>query len=114
MPYSITEAFVAWLESMGYRASTYPPADGDEFVTIERTSGGVENLIDYPSIAIQAWAETETRAEEIANDIRYALLTTSRPEGVAHISINAGPYRFYDEDTRLPRYQLVVDCTTHI
>ena len=114
MPYSVTEAFVAWLNNLGYRASTYPPADGVEFVTAERTSGGVESLIDYPSMAIQVWAQTEPRAEEIANEIRYALLTQSRPAGVAHVSINAGPYRFYDDDTRLPRYQLVVDCTTHI
>lgn len=114
MPYSVTEAFVTWLNNLGYRASTYPPDDLTEFVTVERTSGGVENLIDHPSMAIQAWAETEPRAEELANDIRYALLTLSRPAGVAHISINSGAYRFYDEDTRLPRYQIVVDCTTHI
>ena len=112
--YSITEAFVSWLASLGYAASTYPPNDKTEFVTVERTGGGTGDLVDHPTIAVQTWAPTETRAEEMANAIRYAALTGARPNGVASINVNSGPYRFYDEDTRLPRYQTVLDCTARI
>lgn len=108
--YSITEQIVAWLSNLGYAASTYPPAEGDEFVTVERTGGGVADMVDHPTIAIQAWAGTEARAEEMATAIRDAALIGARPQGVASMRINAGPYPFWDSYTRLPRYQLVIEC----
>ena len=113
MSYSVTEAFVSWLAALGYAASTQPPTGVTEFVTVERTGGGVTDMADHPTIAIQAWASTEPRAEEMANAIRLSCLT-SRPAGVASIAINSGPYRFFDESTRMPRYQVVLDCTAQI
>ena len=110
--YSVTQAFVEWLADLGYAASTYPPKTGNEFVTVERTGGFVEDLIDHPTMAIQAWAATETRAEEMANEIRVAAIT-SRPCGVSRISFD-GLYPFWDESTRLPRYQLVLDCAAQL
>ena len=110
--YSVEQSFVEWLSQKGYTASTYPPKTGSEFVTIERTSGGVQDMIDHPTIAIQTWAATPTRAEEMAIAIRNALFT-SRPFGVANVSVD-GLYPFWDEETRLPRYQLVLDCTAQL
>jgi hypothetical protein len=112
--YSITEEFVNWLTAFGYRASTYPPKTGDEFVTVERTGGGVADMIDHPMIAIQAWAKEESRAEEIANAIRLAAVAGLAPSGVHRVSVNSGPYPFYDESTRLPRYQVVFDVTCQL
>lgn len=112
--YSITEHAVSWLQGLGFAASTYPPADGTEFVTVERTGGGASDMVDRPTLAIQAWAATEPRAEEMANAIRMASLTGPYPYGVASMRVNAGPYPFWDESTRLPRYQLVLDCTAQI
>ena len=113
--YSVTEQFVAWLSNQGYTASTWPRADApDEFVTVERTGGGTENLVDHPTMAVQTWATTEARAEEMANSIRNALLTQSRPRGITAINVNSGPYPFWDEDTRCPRYQTVYDCTAQL
>lgn len=114
MSYSVTEQFVKWLAAQGYTASTYPPVSGDEFVTVERTGGGVVDMVDHPSIAIQAWAVTEARAEEMANAIRDLLLLGSLPYGVHHVTVDSGPYPFWDEDTRLPRYQLALDCTSYL
>ena len=110
--YSVEQSFVEWLAVKGYAASTYPPKDGTEFVTVERTSGGVVDMIDHPTVAIQTWAQTAPRAEEMALSIRNALFY-SRPEGVAHIQVD-GLYPFWDENTRLPRYQLVLDCTAQL
>ena len=71
MVYSVTEAFVTWLSALGYAASTRPPKDAPdtptEFVTVERTGGGVSDLVDHPTMAVQCWAQTETRAEEMGN-----------------------------------------------
>lgn len=110
--YSVEQSFVEWLADRGYAASTYPPDDGTEFVTVERTSGGVIDMIDHPTVAIQTWAQTAPRAEQMALSIRNALFY-SRPEGVAHIQVD-GLYPFWDESTRLPRYQLVLDCTAQL
>ena len=112
MAYSVTEAFVNWLTGLGYNASTYPPKSGSEFVTVERTGGSVEDVIDHPTIAIQTWAQTETRAEQMANEIRLSALY-SLPNGVAWARADA-LYPFWDESTRLPRYQIVFDCTAQL
>ena len=113
--YSITEQLIKWLVSKGYVASTYPSKDSvPPFVTLERTGGGVMDLVDHPSVAIQTWAETEAEAEEMSLNIRDALLLEGKPYGVAHVSVNSGPYPFWDEATRYPRYQIVFDMTTQL
>lgn len=112
--YSVTESFISWVAGFGYEASSYPPADGDEFVTVERTGGPVEDMVDHPTIAIQTWAKTEVRAEEMAVDLRNKALTSPHPVGVAHISVNSGPYPFWDDQTKLPRYQVVIDCSAQL
>lgn len=112
--YSVVSAFIQWLNSLGFDAHSYPPNDSTEFVTVERTGGGVVDMVDRPSLAIQTWAQTETRAEDMANAIRYALLTSELPDGVHSVSINTGAYRFYDDETRLPRFQLYIDVASQL
>ena len=115
MPYSITEQFVSWLTSLGYTASTYPPADAQTpFVTVERVGGGVVDMVDRPQIAIQAWADTEAEAEQIATEIRNAAILQPHPYGVCSVFVNTGAYPFWDESTGKPRYQLLLDCTAII
>jgi len=112
--YSITEQFVKWLSAKGYAASTYPPKTGDEFVTVERTGGTVVDMVDHPSMAIQTWAETEARAEEMAIAIRDSLLLEGLPYGVHHVDVNSGPYPFWDDSTGKPRYQIALDCVSYL
>lgn len=116
--YSITEQVVAWLSGMGFRAGTRPPKEGpycpQEFVTVERTGGGVQDLVDHPSFAVQAWAPTAPRAEEMANAIRMEALTGGLPHGVHSMRVDSGPYPYFDEETRCPRYQVVFDITSQI
>lgn len=111
--YSVTESFVTWLASQGYDASTWPKADSpSEFVTVERTGGGTSDMVDHPTVAIQTWAPTEERAEAMSVEIRNKLMCSSRPSGVTKVNVNSGPYPYWDEDTRCPRYQTVYDCTS--
>lgn len=115
MAYSALEAMVAWLAGLGYRTSTVVPANApDEFVTVERTGGGVDSYVDKPVFAVQAWGATDARAEEIANGIRYAALTSAPPAGVHSFTGFDGPYRLYDENTRCPRYQLVIYASAQL
>ena len=113
--FSVTEAMVGWVAGMGYRACTYPPADPPEvFVTIERTGGGIESYVDHATIALQVWAGTPTAAESVANDIRLAMLTSDPPGGIHSVRVTTGPYPFYDESTRMPRYQMVLDIACQL
>ena len=116
--YSVTEEVIDWLTSLGYSASTQVPATApknpSEFVTVERTNGGVTNLVDNPQIVIQTWAKTEARAEEMANEIRLHALTSELPVGFGSFKPNIGPYPFWDENTRCPRYQTVYTCSAHV
>lgn len=114
--YSVTEEFVAHLLTLGYDAYANVPASSpDEFVTVERTGGSVADMVDHPAIAVQCWAPTDEAAERMANVLRTQLVAgTVRPSGVTRIAVNSGPYRFYDEYTRCPRYQIALDVTCQL
>jgi hypothetical protein len=83
-------------------------------VTVERTGGSVTDLVDHPSLAIQCWAATDEAAERLANVVRAQIVCGARPFGVTRIDVNSGPYRFYDEYTRCPRYQMALDATCQL
>ena len=113
--YSVTEAFVSHLLALGHEAYANVPADPPtEFVTVERTGGSVTDLVDHPSLAIQCWAATDEAAERLATVVRAQIVCGARPFGVTRIDVNSGPYRFYDEYTRCPRYQMALDATCQL
>ena len=117
--FSALEAVVGWLADMTrLPVSTYPPADSpsspSEFVTVELTRGEVRDMVDHPEVAVQVWAPTEERCDAVANAVKVAALTYPPPPGIHSLRVEAGPYRFYDEETRCPRYQLVLAITSQL
>ena len=106
--------FIQWLIGKGYDAHAYPPKESTEFVTVERTGGGVTDLVDHPQITIQTWATDQLRASDMADEIRLALQLGDKPFGIYRADVNSGPYPFYDEETMMPRYQCVYDCTAQL
>lgn len=116
--YSVTEEVVAWLAGLGYRASTRvpkgAPRDPSEFATAERVGGRVADMVDHATFAVQTWAATEERAEEMANEVRMAALTGPLPRGVRSMRVSAGPYAFYDQNTLCSRYQTVYELATQL
>lgn len=113
--YSIEESVRNWLVDMGYEAYVRVPKDRpSRFVTVERTGGGVADMVDYPLVAIQTWAETQAEAEQDANAIRMVALVGQLPVGVHSMRVNSGPYKFYDEDSMQPRYQTVFDVACQL
>ena len=113
--YSVTQAVIEWLNSSGYSAHSYPLKTlALPFVTVERTGGYVEDLVDHPTLAVQTWAETEAEAEQAAIEIRNNATIGTLPSGVNRMAVNAGPYPFWDEETRCPRYQVVFDATCQL
>ena len=115
MAYSVLAEFTEWLGEQWYVASSIVSESvPDSFVTIERTGGYVEDMLDHPTIAVQCWAQTDSEAHDMAIGLRNLLLTDQRPYGVGRIAIDSGPYRFYDEYTRCPRYQMALDATCQL
>lgn len=114
-PFSVTGALVAWDVWGGHPCSTRAPSPmPDAFFTVERVGGGVQNLVDRASVAVQAWAPTDEQAEALANSARMAVLTAAPPEGVHSVRVETGPYPFYDESTRRARYQMVLDVACQL
>lgn len=113
--YSIEEAVRDWLVDMGYEAYVRVPKDRPQrFVTVERNGGGVVDMVDYPMVAIQTWAQTQSEAEEDAAAIRMVALVGELPQGVHSMRVNAGPYKFYDESSMQPRYQTMYDVACQL
>lgn len=113
--YSIEEAVRNWLVGMGYDAYVRVPKNRPQrFVTVERTGGGVENMVDYPLVAVQTWAQTQAEAEEDASAIRMVALVGNLPEGVHSMRVNSGPYKFYDEESMTPRYQVLFNVACQL
>ena len=113
--YSVEEAVRNWLVDLGYSAYVRVPKDRPQrFVTVERTGGGVVDMVDMPMIAVQTWAQTQAEAEEDAAAIRMVALVGNLPEGVHSMRVNSGPYKFYDEDSMQPRYQIVFDVACQL
>jgi hypothetical protein len=71
-------------------------------------------MVDHPTVAVQTWAPTDDEAESMANEVRLLALTVAPPIGVYSMGVNAGPYPFFDESTRCPRYQIVLDITSQL
>ena len=119
--YSVTKALIDWLLELGFDAHANVPGSIPSYgmVTVERTGGYVADLVDHAEMAVQCWGETDLAAATLADDVRNYLLThysnyRPRPVGTYAISVSAGPYRFYDEATRRPCYQLVLDVTCQL
>lgn len=114
--FSVTEAMVAWIASLGYQASNDVPADPmpDEFVTVGRMGGPVESWVDHPSMAVRCWALTHERAEAMALALRRDLIARRPPAGIHSVRVDAGPYPVPDEYTRRPCEQVVYDLTSQL
>ena len=111
--YSATQSLIEWLTQKGYTAYSYPPKAGDSFITVERTGGSVIDMVDHPTFAVQAWAQSESDAETACIEIRNALVSGDVPSGFYKVESDS-LYPWYDDSTRLPRYQLVINCSTQL
>lgn len=84
---------------------------GGQLVTIERTGGRADHLIDYGVYAVQAWADTHADAYQLASDVRDTLIAA--PAHLADLASTqvTGMYNFPDHDSRQARYQLTVTAS---
>lgn len=112
-PQSVMACCVQILDSLN--ASPVAPPESnppDEYVRCSRVGGGMSNAVtDTARILIECWARTNERAEQLANEARYLLLSST---GSTHAGVFvrwcrevSGPVDF--PDVTGPRYQFVVE-----
>lgn len=84
---------------------------GGQLVTIERTGGRADHLIDYGVYAVQAWADNHADAYQLASDVRDALIAA--PAHLADLASTqvTSMYNFPDPDSHQARYQLTVTAS---
>ncbi|WIK58859.1 hypothetical protein CJ184_006330 [Actinotignum urinale] len=85
-----------------------PKTRPKRFITLERTGGRQTRFLDYPQIAVQAWAESKLDASELAYQARQATLGLVLAPWVAAVT-PGGLYSFPDPESRQARYQFTLE-----
>lgn len=80
----------------------------ERFYTVERTGGASDRFIDWPQIAVQAWAGSRSQAAVMASRARMAALKLRKEPWCASVVLG-GLYDFPDPDSRQARYQFTLE-----
>lgn len=83
-----------------------PSNPPDEYVTIEKTGGGVDDYIKRATLAIQSHAHSLLRAAQINEDVKAAMDGAITLPEIAKSKLNSD-YNFTDTRTKEYRYQAV-------
>lgn len=115
MAFNVEVALIAWLPGkVGAPAyAQVPDPRPESFLTVERT-GGISTIgVDYPTVAVRAWAGNAYEASELAISVRDAMLleAVEIPQ-VRHVDVGSGPYSSPDSDSRQQAYQTVFNMVT--
>lgn len=91
------------------RIPTYAerPRDPEaEYLLIERTGAGEENLIRRATITVQSYADSLARAAEINEQVEVAMKGIISLEGISKCKLNSS-YNYTDTESKKYRYQAV-------
>lgn len=91
---------------------TSVPADKpEEYFTIEKTGGGINEKIPQATITVQAYAKTKYKASMLISEVNAAMLDgLITLDEVSDVYLN-GSYDYTDTETKRPRYQSVFVIT---
>lgn len=80
-----------------------PPS---EYLIIEKTNGGVENMIEYATITVQSYATTLYNAAKLNESVCEYMEQITEDSAVMSCNLN-GNYNYTDPSTKEYRYQAV-------
>lgn len=83
-----------------------PKKPDPEYLLIERTGAGEENLIRRVTIAVQSYADSLVRAAEINALVETAMKEITDLDGISKCKLNSS-YNFTDTESKKYRYQAV-------
>ena len=82
-----------------------------DFVSVERVGGAkVNEVIDHPMLALQAWAPTKLAAAKLAYRADDAMLSFVSNPHISEVSRNS--FYSYPDEYGNARYQIVFNLTT--
>lgn len=79
---------------------------------MQRTGGPEKRFSSKPTLAVQSWAKTRRRADEIARTVNNALMGLMALDCVFSVDIEK-TYRWPDPESGHERYQTVVNMTIY-
>ena len=80
----------------------------EEFVTVEKTGGRIENHIRSATLAIQSWAGSQAKASMLNDKVISAMESLITLDSVSKCQLNSD-YNYTDTSTKHNRYQAVFD-----
>lgn len=110
-----TETLLEWLSHKSRLPcfGIVPDPRPDTFVTLERIGGRTSRTLDYPSYAVQVWANELYLADLAATKLQQACFNLELEPWVAGVEVGS-LYNFPDPDSRQARYQFTLDLVTTI
>lgn len=111
----IESCLIAWIneQSLGIEAFPSKPGDGTKrCVTVERTGGDDDGIIDHPTVAVQCWGDTMSDAKNIAYALKRTMLD-GFADGRSVISCSCNSCGRFPSDKGEPRYQVVFDIDAY-
>lgn len=85
-----------------------PKNPPERFVLLERTSGGEENWVKYPTVAVQSYGASLYEAAGLNEAVKAAMKELVERDEVSSVSLNSD-YNFTDTTNHRYRYQAVFD-----
>ena len=80
----------------------------EEFISIEKTGGGEDNYIYESVFAIQSWAQSMARADELNDIVKNEMRNIIVLDQISKCKLNTD-YNYPDKNTKRPRYQAVYE-----
>lgn len=101
---------IQWLNENGHQAfADVPNPKPTEFVTVEKTGGGIRNVrIGSARVAVQCWSTSRYNAARLADTVISQLDALLAMPHVRYATVNS-LFNFPDADGKKARYQIVLD-----
>ncbi len=85
-----------------------PPKIPKSFILLERTSGSIDNYVNYCTLAIQSYSESLFKCAQLNEQVKENMLNAITLDDVFSVKLNSD-YNFTDPSTKEYRYQAVFD-----
>lgn len=80
----------------------------DEYVTIEKTGGYIENYINHATIVVQSYAKSLYQAALLNEKVKKAMFDIVEIDDISSVKLNSD-YNFTDQSKKKYRYQSVFE-----
>jgi len=87
-----------------------PENPPEEFVLVEKTGGGIENLIYNSLITVQSYSDTLLNTAQLNDRVVKILLNAIDCPEISRVDLNSS-YNYTDTQEKRYRYQAVFDVT---